>query len=170
VKEEIKEPSVQRMWHELYIEIQSDPTDTRNDREFCEELVLEYSTFRNWKTKYRSFIFREVEARRKNFRNEMRAKIYKSLVKKMDTDTNAIKLLAQLLGDLVEKSEIKTESMNDADKIRRIKSLREENHKKLRSWSGEAQLEDGSAPESSGLPAQEPGGVDTEGSNKRVGG
>lgn len=146
MKDETKEPSVRRAWHDLYIEMQSDPTDTRTDVVFCEEIALDYATFRSWKTKYRAFIFREVESRRKNFRNEMRAKIYKSLVKKMDTDTNAIKLLAQLLGDLVEKTEVKTENMNDGDKIRRIKSLREENSKKLRTWASEDEVK---APEGS---------------------
>lgn len=133
-KEEIIEPQVDRYWHTLYIEMQSDPTVSQTDTDFCKDIALDYSTFRAWKVKYRNYIYREVEARRRNYKNEMRSKIYKALMKKMDSDTNAIKLLAQLMGDLVEKTEIKTENMNDGDKVRRIKALSEANSKKLSQW------------------------------------
>ncbi len=133
-KEETPEPKVDRYWHDLYIEMKADPTRVQTDTDFCKEIALDYSTFRLWKVKYRNYIFREVEVRRRNYKNEMRSLIYKALVKKLDTDTNAIKLLSQLLGDLVEKTEVKTENMNDGDKIRRIKSLTEANSKKLTQW------------------------------------
>ena len=99
MKEEIKEPQVDRYWHTLYIEMQSDPTVSQTDTDFCKEIALDYSTFRAWNVKYRNYIYREVEARRRNYKNEMRSKIYMALMKKMDSDTNAIKLLAQLMGD-----------------------------------------------------------------------
>ena len=134
-EEKVDEPKQDRFWHSLYVQKEADPTNHQNDTQFCEEYKLDYSTLRAWKTKYRAFIYREVEALRRNFRNEMRSRIYKALDKKLDTDTNAIKLLAQLLGDLVEKTEVKTESMNDVDKIRRIKVLTQENEKKINQWN-----------------------------------
>ncbi len=158
--EEIKEPNQPRFWHELYIEKEADPTDHRTDTQFCAEMVIDYSTLRAWKTKYRSFIYREVEAKRRNYRNEMRSRIYKALDKKLASDTNAIKLLAQLLGDLVEKTEVKTESMNDADKIRRIKTLSEANSKKQKAWELAEALKDSSSESKDGPLAQEPGRVD----------
>lgn len=127
------EPKVDRMWHSLYIEAQADPLDGRTDVEFCEAIQLDVSTFRNWKQKYRQYIFKEVEARRKNYTNELRSKGHKALAKKLSTDTNAIKLLFQLLGDLVEKTEVRTE-LSDADKQRRIQTLTDSTEKRRLAW------------------------------------
>lgn len=166
MKEEIKEPTVDRYWHLLYIEMQADPTDHRTDTQFCKDCELEVGTFCNWKRKYRDYIFREVEFKRKSYRNEIRARIYKALDKKLDTDTNAIKLLAQLLGDLVEKTEVKTETLSESDKIRRIKTLSQENTKKLNQWNqadkqaGIAEETGSIAKEGSGPISQELGGTE----------
>lgn len=128
-------PKVVRLWHELYVQFQSDPCDLRTDKKFCEDIGLEPATLSQWKRKYRSFIFREVEAQRKTYRNELRAIGLKALMRKLDSgDTNAIKLHFQLLGDLVEKTEIKTENMSDAEKVRRIESLRTEVTKRQEDW------------------------------------
>lgn len=153
--EKIKEPSVDRFWHTLYIESQADPTDSRTDKQFCEDAILDYYTFSSWKKRYRSFIYREVEALRRNYKNEMRSKIYKSLMKKLDSDTNAIKLLAQLMGDFVEKTEVKTENMNDADKIRRIEALSQANTKKRKEW---LRASDSASKPKDGPDTQESGG------------
>lgn len=169
MKEEIKEPSVSRFWHEVYIEMQADPTDSRSDKQFCEDIALDYYAFCSWKKKYRPFIFREVEALRRNYKNEMRTKIYKALMKKLDSDTNAIKLLAQLMGDLVEKTEVKTENMNDADKIRRIEALSKANTKKQKEWEraeGQQSRAEHSTPESKdGVKPSEPGGAEPGSAN-----
>jgi hypothetical protein len=163
-KEEIVEPHVDRFWHQLYIETQADPTDTRTDAKFCEDICLDYATFSNWKRKYRPFIFREVEARRRTYVNEMRSRIYKALNKKLDTDTNAIKLLAQLMGDLVEKTEVKTENMNDGDKVRRIKALTDANSKKIKQWE-QAESKDSAPVKEDGPKPSESGGAKPEGAN-----
>ena len=120
--EEIKEPRDNKFWHELYIEAQADPFDDRSDKDFCEAIGLEVGTFRAWKAKYRTFIYKEVESKRKNYINEYRSKGHKALAKKLDKDTNAIKLLFQLLGDLVEKTESRVEMGHD-DKVRRVNAL-----------------------------------------------
>lgn len=131
--DDVKKPHVDRYWHELYIEMQANPFDTRTDVQFCNDIALDVKTFQTWKSKYREYIFREVEHRRKNYRNEMRALGHKALAKKLDKDTNAIKLLFQLLGDLVEKSEQKVE-MSHADKIRRLNTIMGETRKREEQW------------------------------------
>ncbi len=113
--------------------MQADPFDNRTDKEFCEEIGLEYTTLHAWKHKYRSHIFKEVESIRKNYINEYRSKGHKALAKKLDKDTNAIKLLFQLLGDLVEKTESKVE-MNRDDQLRRITALRNTIGKRQAAW------------------------------------
>lgn len=161
MSEEIKEPRVSRHWHDLYIEKESDPTDLRSDTQFCTDLGLELGSFRNWKSKFRTFIYREVEARRKQFRNEHRALGYKALMKKLTAgDTNAIKLHFQLLGDLVEKQEIKTESMSDVDKKRFLESLRSEVGQRLTQHEKASKAGDG-APALRSEPS-EPTGTDKE--------
>ena len=133
MSEEVKEPRIVRTWHMLYIESQADPFDNRSDKEFCEEFGIEYQNFRNWKTTYRSYIFKEVESIRKNYLNEYRSKGHKALAKKLDKDTNAIKLLFQLLGDLVEKTESRVE-MSPDDQLRRIAALRSTIGKRQTAW------------------------------------
>lgn len=131
---EIKEPPQPKTWHDLYIELCADPFDHRTDKEFYESIGLEKSTFCAWKAKYRPYIFREVEARRKNYINEYRSKGHKALAKKLDKDTNAIKLLFQLLGDLVEKTESRVEMSHD-DKIRRLNALLHTTGKRQEAWN-----------------------------------
>ena len=118
----------------LYIEMQADPFDNRNDKEFCESIPgLEYGTFCAWKAKYRQYIFKEVDAIRKTFTNEYRSKGHKALAKKLNSDTNAIKLLFQLLGDLVEKTESKVE-LNHDDQVRRVQALMNSIGKRQHAW------------------------------------
>lgn len=135
IHNEDKEPKVSRMWHELYVQKESDPFDYRTDKQFCEDIKLDYGTFTTWKYRYRPSIYREVEANRKNYKNELRTMGHKALTKKLDKDTNAIKLLFQLLGDFVEKTEVKTEQMTTADKIRRITALLDSTGKKQQEWA-----------------------------------
>lgn len=121
------EPQLRRYWQELYIQKEADPTDFRTDKQFCEDNQLNVNSFSNWKSKFRAYVYREVELRRKQYRNEHRNIGYKALMKKLlSGDTNAIKLHFQLLGDLVEKSEVKTDNMSDSDKMRRLEHLKKE--------------------------------------------
>ena len=137
--DEIK-PSIDKYWHELYIESQADPLNQDTDVQFCASINLEIQTFRNWKSKYRTYIFKEVEVRRKTYVNELRSKGHKALAKKLDKDTNAIKLLFQLLGDLVEKTESRVELGHD-DQIRRIQSLRDSIGKRQAAWDAAGAVE-----------------------------
>ncbi len=156
------EPKVNRSWHEAYIEMQSDPLDNRTDVQFCESIDLNYQTFVTWKRTYRTYIFKEVDHRRKNYVNEMRTIGHKALAKKLDKDTNAIKLLFQLLGDLVEKSEIKTGDLQHDDKVRRLATLMGSAGKRQKEWEAAAKdLDSSIKPEgSSGPEAPKSGGAD----------
>ena len=125
---------VKRHWHELYVEMLANPMDSRTDKQFCAEIQLNESTLKFWKHRYSKAIYSEVQKRRKDFINEMRARAYKALGKKMDKDTNALKLALQITGDLVERSEVKAEMTHD-DKLRRINNLLDRIGKKKTVWT-----------------------------------
>lgn len=120
-----------RIWHELYIEMLSNPMDRRTDRAFSEENGIHEDTLAKWKRNHRTEIFNEVQKRRKRYINELRAAAYKSIGDKIGKSLDAAKLALQLTGDFVERTENRTEIMSDADKIRRIEALRKEAIEKL---------------------------------------
>lgn len=136
---------IKQFWHELYIEMQTNPMDTRTDKEFTTELGLNHNTFMSWKRSHKDQIYKEVQKRRSEYVNELRAFAYKCLADKMKGSVDAIKLAFQLMGDLVEKIETKTDYMNDNDKIRRAEALYENIRKKKAAWAKAS----GSLPETS---------------------
>lgn len=125
---------IKSFWHELYLEMLSNPTDNRTDKKFCEDIKIHINTLGNWKREHRKEIFHEVGRRRSQYVDELRATAWKSLAEKMPKDTNAIKLAFQLLGDLVEKSEVKTEMMSRKDILDRANSLLKEFNTKKETW------------------------------------
>ena len=116
-------PHVYNAWHEAYIEIQADPTDNRTDKKFAEDYGIHASTLSQWKREFRNRIFAEVNTRRKTYIAELRSRAYKALYGKMSTDTNALKLAFQLMGDLIERTESKVEYMTKEEKVQRINDL-----------------------------------------------
>lgn len=130
-----KEPLVKSMWHELYIECQASPLDQRTDKEFCEENKLHIQTLMGWKRLHRKSLYDEVQRRRTQYINEMRSVAYKHLNSMCKKDVNAIKLLMQLTGDLVEKSQTLHEfAGNREEKIARINNLLKEANDKAKTW------------------------------------
>ncbi len=129
-----KQPLVRAFWHELYIELLSSPLDQRTDKEFCEENKLHVNTLMTWKRNHRKALFDEVNRRRVLYLNEMRAIAYKRLDSLSKKDVNAVKLLFQLTGDLVEQSKTTHEFMSRNDKIERINSLLTEANAKHSKW------------------------------------
>lgn len=129
-----KEPLVKSMWHELYIELQSNPLEEKTDKDFCEEVKIHPQTLSIWKRKHRKSLFDEVQRRRGQYVNEMRAIGYKNLNRMAKKDVNAVKLLFQLCGDLVEKSHQVVEHMTRQDRIDRIKSLLSDAQNKADTW------------------------------------
>lgn len=136
-------PFIQHTWHEAYIELQADPGGKQTDKDFCAEYDIHKNTLLNWKRRYRASIHREVGKRRNEFVQELRTKAYKALYAKLNSDTAAIKLCFQLMGDLVEKSEQKIEHgyMTREDKIRRIDELLKGINRKKELWQKASPLE-----------------------------
>ena len=127
-------PTVRTAWHELYLELQSNPLDNRTDIEFCAENKLSNSALTVWKRENRKAIYDEVQKRRGQYINEMRAIGYKHLNRMCQKDINAVKLLFQLTGDLVEQTKTTHEFMSRQDRIDRVKHLMEEALAKARVW------------------------------------
>lgn len=130
-----KDFKLSAFWKELYIELLASPTDSRSDKAFCDDVGLSGHTLSAWKRNCRKEIYDEVQKRRKDHINELRAKAYKQLSKKMETSVDAIKLAFQLTGDLVERTESKVEYMGHDDKVRRINALLENIGKKKGAWA-----------------------------------
>ena len=156
-EKDLSERKNPRFWNELYIDMLANPFDRRTDKQFCEELSMSISNLEQWKKRYRRSIFEEVQKRRNSYLNEMRTMLWKSLAKKMNSakGTDPEKLIAQMLGDLVEKHESKVE-MSDADKLRRIRTLREGFKNRSKVWEDTKTSQEGSG--DSGPGTQELGG------------
>ena len=129
-----KKPVITAFWNELYIEMLSSPLDNRTDKEFLEENKVPQSTLTAWKRTNRQAIFDEVQKRRGRYVNEMRAIAYKHLNKMANKDVNAVKLLFQLTGDLVEQSKVTHETMSREDRIARMENLIKEAQDKAAAW------------------------------------
>lgn len=142
-----------KAWKEAYIEFLADPFNVKGDKDFACEHDIDYPNFRTWKSRNREAIFAEANKRANNFKNEMKMKVRKELLKRVEGDTNAMKLMLQWLGELVEKSEIKTEMMTYEDKLRRAKAILENVSKKKKAWGDESDLVPPESPrvESSGV-------------------
>lgn len=135
MEDQSKAPLVRAMWHELYVEMLSSPLDQRTDKEFCEENKLHVYTLSNWKRAHRIALYAEVQKRRAQYINEIRTVAYKHLVSLCKKDVNAIKLMFQLTGDLVEQSKTTHEFMSRKDKIDRINNLLKEANEKQATWA-----------------------------------
>lgn len=163
-------PKISRFWHELYVEMVSNPMDSRTDKKFCEDVNISVSALEQWKTKNRSAIFNEVDRRRKNYLKEIRARAYKALMKRMDESDKGLEMTLKITGDMVERSEQVVETRTNEDKIRRVRSLLDSIGKKEASWAradgstkpghvpGElGGDESGAVPKSPNLEGKEPG-------------
>ncbi len=134
---------IKKFWHDLYIDMISDPLDDRTDKKFCEEHQIPLATFYLWKKTYRSEIFAEVDRRRKAYLKEIRAKAYKALGKRLDSSDKVLEMVLKITGDMVERSEQVIETRTNEDKIRRVQSLLDTISKKKASWDTAARSADG---------------------------
>jgi hypothetical protein len=157
-----------KLWNDMYIELLANPVDNKTDKEFCEELGLSVSALQQWKKKYRKEIYNEVQKRRTQYINELRAQAYKALGMKMQKDTNALKMVLQITGDLVERTESKVE-MTDAEKLRRIRTLRDGFTKREEAWKNAGLSEDSASDAGPRPQSQELGGPEQGPVNQRDG-
>lgn len=138
---------VNHFWNQLYIEMLANPTDNRSDVEFCKDLGIPDSTLKNWKSKNRRAIYDDVNRLRKDYVNELRSKVWKSLAQKMKTSkgVDSEKLIAQLTGDLVERTENKTTFMTYEQKLARIEALNKNVKDKSKAWERVRSVPEGEA-------------------------
>lgn len=110
-------------WQEDYINSQANPMDNRNLDVIAKENNIGLSTLYRWRRDNQEFINSQVEARRKKYTAPLRSIAYKALANKMAKDTNAMKLFFQLAGDLIERSESRTEIITPEEKRARLAAL-----------------------------------------------
>ena len=108
---------------EKIVEYYANPADTRTVLEFCADNNTTDKTFYKFKKEYHDEIFRRAEVARKKHIPELRSLGYRALASRLKRSDNAAKLLFQLLGDLVERSEVKTEILTADQKRERIRQL-----------------------------------------------
>ena len=113
-------------WHDAYIDFLANPAEPRTDSEWAKDMSMHRDTIYKWKKQHVKEIHLEADKRRKAYMGELRAKAYKALTKKMDKDTNAIKLAFQLLGDFVEKTESRIEYLTQEQKRTKARNLLQE--------------------------------------------
>lgn len=110
------------LWHEDLVEYLADPLDKRTFEQFSTDHGISLMTLYRYRKKHRDELSREVESIRRKFLSEFRSKAYKSLYGKIDKDTNALKLFFQLAGDLIERTENKTEILTPEDKKAKLQA------------------------------------------------
>lgn len=156
-EKDLSEMRVPRIWNDLYIEMLANPMDDTTDKDFCAEIGISVNALMKWKKAYRKSIYAEVQKRRNQHINELRAAAYKALGRKMDKDTNALKLALQVTGDLVERSESKVE-MTESEKLRRIETLRTGVENRTKAWRQAHPVSEDGSGSGSGLSTPELGG------------
>lgn len=110
-------------WQEAYIDYLSDPTDERSVDKFCHDNVISRVTIDTWRRKNKEYIEIEVEHRTKEYDFLIRSRAKKDMYKRMSKSDIAVRTALQLLGDLVEKTEVKSTPLNPEEKRERVKKL-----------------------------------------------
>lgn len=111
-------------WMEEYCHAMADPASKITAKAFAESKGMSEQNLYKWKSRHKEEVQRRIETLRKQYRTDIRSKAWKALSGQLDRgDTTAIKLVFQLLGDLVERSEQRVEHMTPEDKRARVKAL-----------------------------------------------
>jgi len=110
-------------WKDALITYLSNPFQNQSIGDFCKEVGISSSTYYRFLVKYEDKIGPLVDKERQKFKSQIRSEAYKCLVKRLSRSDNALKLTFQLLGDLIERSESKTEIIDPEIKKLRIKQL-----------------------------------------------
>lgn len=110
-------------WREDYINLLSNPCDNRTNKDFCIQYSVSHATFYRWLAENREELYVEADKRRKKFFTELREKNFKAIAKNLAASFNDRKLMAQLLGDLIERSETRTEIITPEEKRARLAAL-----------------------------------------------
>jgi len=145
---------IKHQWHDDYINLLADPTDKRTNVQFMKDVMISEKSFYNWRKQYRQDIYEEANRRLKLRRNELRIKGWKRLEDMFDDKASgaalkALELYFKLNGDLVERTENRTELLRPEDKRARLKMLLESIANKVGNSNEESREE--------GEETQEPG-------------
>lgn len=123
-------------WQDQFIEFLADPSDDRTIKAFCTDVAVPYSTLALWKKDNRQMIYTEADRRRKTYDAVIRTEAYKNLYKRMSKSDFAVQNALKLLGDLVERQEIKTGPLTTEQKRERAREILEKLSKKIEAAEG----------------------------------
>lgn len=112
-------------WQEQVIIYLGNPFDTRSITQFCRENNIDRGKYYRFVNKNRTELFKQIDRIREQFKSEIRSHAYKSLISRIPRSDNALKLAFQLLGDLVERSEVRTEHLTPEVKREKVRQLLE---------------------------------------------
>jgi hypothetical protein len=93
-------------WQIAFIESQANPLENTTFDEFCKLNNVSRSTLYRWRKENQNEISKIINEQLDKNVKLLRPIAFKALAKKMDKDTNALKMYFQMSGDLVEKSEV----------------------------------------------------------------
>ena len=112
-------------YHEELIEYLLNPYDNRTYESFCESLGMSVSAIYRYRCQHKEEIDTEVKARREEVYGAMRMEADKALLKNLKKGSeSSLKLFYQLCGDLVEKSEVSTNTnLTIEEKRKKVASL-----------------------------------------------
>lgn len=112
------------------------PFDHRTAKELYEELGISSAQFYRLRAQFANEIGKMADKKRDGYKGQIRARVYAAIAKNLDRSFNDRKLVLQLLGDFVEKSEVTTVYRTPEEKRQRAKELMDKLSAKLGSASG----------------------------------
>lgn len=163
-------------WHERYIDLLAEPTDKRTNKQFIETEKLCEQTFYKWLKRFRQDVYEEANRRLRTRRNQLRTKAWKRLEDQFADKSGgnvikALELYFKLNGDLVERTENRTEMITpEQKKVRLAQFLQEIKAKSSKSNEESAQEGDSGEGDGKGQPNEASGGQGTEPGNDNAGG
>lgn len=110
-------------WQELALEMLANPMDHRSIAQFCEDNHVSTATYHRWKRENHEAIYAEAAARLKKYTQVLRIENYKAIALNLRKSFNDRKLMAQLLGDLIERTESKHEFLTPDQKREKLNQL-----------------------------------------------
>lgn len=119
------ETMIYHEWHSDYIDLLSDPQDKRSNIQFMQEHNVNEQTFYKWLKRFRIDVHEEANRRLRSRRNELRTKAWKRLEDQFSDKSGgnvikALELFFKLNGDLIERTENRTEMITPEQKKVRL--------------------------------------------------
>jgi len=114
-------PTEKPDYYDVLVDYMADPFDTRSYQDFAKAINITPEQLWRIRKAFKSDIDSEIKNRRQALLDTVRVQAWKALAKKIQTDTNALKLFFQLSGDLIER----TETVNKYETVeeKRVRAL-----------------------------------------------